>query len=348
MGSSSLPCAVEISSIARQDSALFYRIRKAMYKTFGIFIPQNEPLHVECLLAFSRGLERRRIPYAIFPLENGYQPCDIAVTFGVRKKRTERGRCVGAIIEQHENESNTNQHIVVERGFIHRDRYFMVGWGGLNGRADFRNANSPHDRFRKLRVKVLPWRIAGEHIVLCGQIPWDAAVQDSDHVQWCRETAVQLAQMTSRRIVFRPHPLQPHAIDMTSFSVVVSEKASLAEDLENAWAVVTFNSNAGVEATLAGIPAFVSDRGAMGFSLLNRSLNTIETPFLPERRQWLSDLAYSQWTLDEIASGRTIYHLFEREYAFLSRYWHKAHLESQHIKNVIANSFQRVGFSKSA
>jgi hypothetical protein len=225
--------------------------------------------------------------------------------------------------------------MVIERGFIHRERYFMVGWGGLNGRADFRNADSPANRFQQLQVKVAPWRTKGDHIVLCGQIPWDAAVQDSDHIAWCRNTASLLARLSSRRILFRPHPLQPDAVDMSKLPVKISRSPSLQQDMVNAWAVVTYNSNAGVEATLAGIPAFVADRGAMGYPILNRELADIESPRMPDRQQWLADLAYTQWTLDEMAMGKAIYHLYEREQSLAQQWYRMAVRTHGQIKTAI-------------
>ncbi|WP_146435642.1 hypothetical protein [Blastopirellula retiformator] len=277
-------------------------------------------MHIDAMFAFAEGLHRRDIPFVMYPLEKEYRPCDVAVTFGIEKRRTGRGRMVGEIIAAHSvatahytRELRKKCHLVIERGFIHRDRYFMIGWGGLNGRAKYLNRFSPANRWNQLEVPVAPWRADGEHIVLCGQVPWDASVQHVDHVQWCRETAKTLRQLTSRPIIFRPHPLAKDAVDMqgTGVDVILSQADSLQEDMKNAWAVVTFSSNAGVEATLAGIPSFVCDEGAMGYSLLNKDLRRIESPLKPDRTQWLYDLAYTQWTLEEAAMGAPIAHLWE-------------------------------------
>lgn len=282
---------------------------------FGIFIPDGPRMHIEGLNAFVDGLRRFRIPYQVSPLLSGYQPCDVMVTFGVAKKRTPRGRAILQLAQDH-NVYNSGRrwqvgkHLVIERGFIHREKYFMVGWDGLNGRARYFNDHSPHDRWDKLRVPVAPWRKTGKHIVLCGQVPWDASVQHTDHVAWCRQTAIELGKYSDRPIRFRPHPLQPDAIDMTGIPVVTSTGSSLQEDMQDAWAVVTFNSNASVEATIAGIPAFVGDEGAMGHAVLNRDLSKIESPVKVARENWFNSLAYTQWTLEEIAGGLPIEHLW--------------------------------------
>lgn len=277
---------------------------------FGIFIPSSPAMHVEALEAFAEGLASRGIKYRKLRLEDGYRKCDIAVTFGVGKEITERGRRVGSVLEAHRLRKGTGKNIVVERGFIERHRYFMVGWSGLNGRADYRNRNSPSDRWQALKTAVAPWRTDGEHVLLCGQVPWDASVQHTDHVTWCRETAQAILDITNRPVRFRPHPAQPAAVDMADLEVELSNANSLQDDMKNAWAVVTFNSNAGVEATLAGVPAFVADSGAMGYSILNRSLEALCEPAMPERTQWLHDLAYTQWTLNELSRGIPQEHLW--------------------------------------
>ncbi len=308
---------------------------------FGLAIASTDKLHRDALLAFARGVEKRKLPFRIFDIQSGYQPCDILVTFGVDKRKTSRGRAVGEIISTHQEAVGVGRHLVVERGFIHRDRYFMVGWGGLNGRADFCNANCHGDRFRQLAIRVAPWRTTGKNIVLCGQIPWDAAVQHTDHNAWCRNTAAGLAKLSNRPIIFRPHPLQPDAVDMTSIPVVISQNATLEGDLEDAWAVVTFNSNAGVEATLAGVPAFAADIGAMGYAILNKDFKHIESPAMPDRKQWLFNLAYAQWTLDEIADGKALVHLWEKRFATYQRFLRSAQNTTSDLRSLLRTSFTK-------
>lgn len=117
--------------------------------------------------------------------------------------------------------------------------------------------------------------------------------------------------------------MQPTAIDLEGCPVTISQNPALADDLTGAWAVVAFNSNAGVEATLAGIPAFAADPGAMGYSILNHDLSTIESPAMPDRTGWLYDLAYTQWTLDEIAAGMAIEHLWNKRRSPFRNWWNR-------------------------
>lgn len=113
--------------------------------TFGVFVPDEPEVHRDALLAVARGFDRRMIDYELYRLDQGYQPCEVVVTFGIAKAATRRGRGVGDVLAGHreqlvrrESETGKSQsrdttgwdHLVIERGFVHRDRYFMLGWGG--------------------------------------------------------------------------------------------------------------------------------------------------------------------------------------------------------------------------
>jgi hypothetical protein len=90
---------------------------------------------------------------------------------------------------------------------------------------------------------------------------------------------------------------------------VTYSRQPIEEDFKNAWAVVTFNSNSAVESVIAGIPSFVDDHGSMAFEVSNRNLIYLDDPKTPEREQWAYNLAYCQWTHEEMRSGETWAHL---------------------------------------
>jgi hypothetical protein len=237
-----------------------------------------------------------------------YKPADVAVVFGVFKRKVKSSYPRGAVIAKHKEAGSTL--VILETGYVNRGdgwgNHFSAGLNGLNGRADFRNKNSPADRFEKLGVDVVPWKSSGEHILLCGQVPWDASVDHIEIYPWLIGVVAKLQEMTTRKIVFRPHPLGPVApIGGTEYS-----KRYLHEDLAHAHACVTFNSNSAVEAAIAGVPVFAFDAGSMALPVANTDLSDIETPKTPDRAQWLNDLAYTQWTPEEMRSGATWAHLF--------------------------------------
>jgi len=175
----------------------------------------------------------------------------------------------------------------------------------LNGRADFKNKDMPSDRFNALGIEVKPWK-QGDFLLLCGQVPWDASVDHIDMMKWLDDAVIEIRKVTDRPIIFRPHPSFKQAmVGRTLYS-----KEPLEKDLKDAWAVVTFSSNTGVEAAIAGVPVFAFDEGAMALPVANTKWTELEDPRMPDRTQWLNNLAYCQWTPDEMREGLPWKHLF--------------------------------------
>lgn len=270
----------------------------------------GDPEHDRVLQAFYDGCPR--IDKALVTL-NEYEPSDVAVIFGVRKKHVPKSWPRGQVFLRQREKNLTC--VVLETGYVNRgggnNHHYAAGFNGLNGRADFRNKDMPEDRAALLReanhLRVQCWSEKGEHVVLCGQVPWDASVNHTDHLQWLHTTARQIKDHTKRPVVFRPHPLGPR-IEIPGTAQSVGR--TFADDLEGAHAVVTFNSNSGVEALIAGIPVFADDAGSMVYAMAARDLAQLEDMPTPDRRQWLNNLAYTQWTPAEMAEGLTWGHLF--------------------------------------
>ena len=262
----------------------------------------GNPAHDQVILAFYEGC---REPKKLIE-DYKYEPSEAAVVFGVNKSRVPMSWPRGEVIAR-QRKADLDV-VVLETGYINRGEgkthHYAAGLNGLNGRANFRNQGMPDDRAKLLGVALKPY-VQGENILLCGQMPRDASVDGSNHVAWLKECAVEL-RTYRRPVVFRPHP----SASLFPIKGCKYSKKPLSDDLQNAWAAVTFNSNSGVEALLAGVPVFAFDEGSMVWSVCNRSLAGLASPCLPDRKQWLNDLCYAQWTLDEMRAGLAWKHLF--------------------------------------
>lgn len=267
------------------------------------YLSGSNPVHDRVIRAFAQGCGAK--------LVDGwrYEPSDVAIVFGVRKERVPQSWARGDIIRK--QEKNGGRVVVLETGYVRRgdgpEHYYAAGWGGLNGRADFRNSASPSDRWERLCIGLRPWRTGGSRIVVCGQVPWDASVQHHDHIGWCQMVCAQLGRRAGSNLVFKPHPLAA-CVNYGVRGCDISG-APLAHEMEDARCVVTFNSNAAVEAVIAGVPAISMDIGSMAWAVTGHSLDDVESPPMPDRAQWASDLAFSQWTPAEMAAGLAWEHL---------------------------------------
>lgn len=190
------------------------------------------------------------------------------------------------------------QVLVMERGYI-GDRFFWtsMGWNGLNGRAKFFDPKDDGARFNKLFSNLLrPWIPAGEYSLLIGQVPGDAALQGKDLLPWYNERAAHLQRTYGLPVVFRPHPQALKRGVNHKIQGTIPNKGDLADAINKAMVVDTFNSNAGVESILAGKPTFTADIGAMARGVSN-------TLSEPDRLSWAGGLAWRQFSPNEMKSG---------------------------------------------
>lgn len=221
--------------------------------------------------------------------------CDLAVVWGTRRKMC--------------NVSG-DRMLVMERGYI-GDRFYWtsVGFGGLNGKADFNlRPGMPADRARKFEHLLQPWRPPGDKgkVLLIGQVPGDMSLRGVIIQRWYMDKIAQLRRI-GYKVRFRPHPSAP-LVQIPVYGMEVSPPGrELADDMAECDWVVTYNSNSGVEAALAGVPVSAEGSGTMAWPIASRS--AVQPGFDTDRSAWFNSLSYTQWSLDEIASGETWEHL---------------------------------------
>ena len=75
--------------------------------------------------------------------------------------------------------------------------------------------------------------------------------------------------------------------------------STLDEALDKAGLVVTYNSNSGVDAVLAGVPTYAADPGSMVWDVSSREF----LPTTPDRAIWSQRMSFTQWLPDEIEKG---------------------------------------------
>lgn len=314
-----------------------------------IFAPPSKrgrsSLGYNALIAFHRALVAAG-EHASITSADRYQECDIAILYGV--PNTGKGRKLHkSIYEQHRGIK-----VVLETPFIGRKVYLdgssilamllrLIGRRrtptnqheylriGLNGAffddADFCNANSPPDRWEELsktyNLKLAPYRTQGRHVLLVGQTPNDASLRGLDMLEWLEVTANSLKRLTDRPIVIRPHPLrlsksvkrlhQSFARDR-QISIDFPPRGTIFDALKDCWVSVCYSSSSAVDSLLAGVPSITLAPMSIAWPVTDHDLNHVNKPTLHPREQWLYDLAYAQWKVDEILSGDVWRHLRTR------------------------------------
>lgn len=139
----------------------------------------------------------------------------------------------------------------------------------------------PSDRFDKFNIKFKPWQKNGKYIILVPpSLPMGKFI-NKPRREWLGDTIEKLQKYTDR-------PIR------------ISEKKyfPLPTLLKDAWILITDHSNSQIEALINGIPVITTSE----YRKIS-SIQDVESPVY--ERDWIKNLAYHQWTVGEMSSGKT-------------------------------------------
>lgn len=192
--------------------------------------------------------------------------------------------------------------IVLEVGTLNRYVTWKIGINGINrGSFDYGMADSGR-RANILGLNLKPWRDNAGPILLCSQHErsqqWESMPRMSD---WLYQTAELIKKYTSKKIIIRNHPRYPVPIP---HGCQRSANKDFLDDLKTAHAVINYCSGPGIESVIEGVPVFVGSP-SLAYDVANdiSMLEKINDPIKPDRSDWLSRLAWSEWTQAEMENG---------------------------------------------
>ena len=206
--------------------------------------------------------------------------------------------------------------IVLEVGGIKRGTTWKVGLNGINRDAYFGDSGNDSTRADSMGLVLKPWRSDGEFILICGQNDKSLQWQNMPRMsQWVMDTIDEIQKYTDMPIIFRPHPRcrldtiehQYKNVFRDSPQKITGTYDDYNLSFQKAHAVISWSSNPGPQAIIAGIPAFVS-HSSLAYDVANDIdfLHDIRDPLRLDRRQWLNDYAHTEYTIDEIAEGKPL------------------------------------------
>ena len=210
---------------------------------------------------------------------------------------------------------NLNKKVIVlEVGGLVRGKTWKVAIDGINRDANFGNGGNDSTRANQLGLKLKPWSLGGDRIIICGQHDKSNQWKDMPTMStWLLDTIRQIRERTDMPIVWRPHPRCPvpgieHEYKNVRREQPIQVKDTYDDfdfDCTGAYAVVNWSSNPATHAVMQGVPVFVGP-SSLAYDVGNKDFTTIGMPKRPDRTQWLNDIAHTEWTLEEITEGKPL------------------------------------------
>lgn len=210
--------------------------------------------------------------------------------------------------------------IVLEVGGIKRGTTWKVGLNGINRAAYFGPSGNDSTRANRMGLVCTPWRCDGHSILICGQHDKSLQWQDMPPMsQWVMETIEKVQACTDRTIIFRPHPRCPLPHIEHEFKNVLRDDPEQIKGsyddfnlcFNNIYATISWSSNPGIHSVINGVPAIVGP-DSLAYDVAMHNIEEITSPYMPDRQQWLNDYAWTEFTLEEIASGLPLNRLTDK------------------------------------
>jgi hypothetical protein len=249
--------------------------------------------------AFIKGAERHEYDVEVrsildpIPLEG-----DLVVVLGVRRngslERLKRARI---------------NYIYIDLAFNGDHHYRRASVNGFFPTHSLATLRQPDDRRLKFEWDILPWRESrpDQHVLIVTQSPYyhvaEGLPMPDDYARILKEL---LEHYTQRPIRWRAKPGSVATWFDQDDDFLPGR--SLTADLVNCHALVTHGSGACIDGILTGVPCVITGE-AVAKPISSVCWEDIENPRMADcgtRLQWLNNLAYCQWSIDEFGSGKAL------------------------------------------
>jgi hypothetical protein len=197
--------------------------------------------------------------------------------------------------------------IIVDVGALYRGETWKIAINNVTAEGYYGHLeNLDWNRPRKLGISLAINLSRNPRIVVAAQHTRSLQIAELNSMEdWIIQQIDQLAQITDRPIVVRPHPrcrlgrLPPQVlIEQPQRVTNTYDSYNLAFDCH---AMVNYNSGPGIQAALAGTRPIV-DRSSLAYPV-SIPLQDIEQTYVIDRDQWLIEICHTEYTVKEIEEG---------------------------------------------
>lgn len=181
--------------------------------------------------------------------------------------------------------------------------YHKININGFHPEQNFQYKKHNSDRADKFKLKIVEEQVPGDYILLAGMSEKAAWVYGLKPLEFELRLMKEIKFFTDRRIIYRPKPSWKDARPIAGMDYSPPEQP-LEKVLANTHAIVTHHSNVAIDGLLAGKPCCVIERCIT--TPMSGYIDQLNNPYFPDyetRKQWVNDVAYTQWKVDEIERG---------------------------------------------
>lgn len=154
----------------------------------------------------------------------------------------------------------------------------------------------PSDRFEQWNVTPREYGTGSKILICPSSETMTRYTTGMDVKMWVQMITMGLQKYTDRYIEVRYKPRNAKTSGPAAALIPFEEQA------QNTHCVVTCISLAAIDAQMLGIPT-ICHPSSFAADISSTRLDEIENPQRVDRQQWFSNLAYSQFTHDEIENG---------------------------------------------
>ena len=277
------------------------------------------------LLNFAEGARRNGVD-VIEDYSNVYQPSDYGVIFGYKDEA------------KNTKKSSENARIVLYKSYPNKNVFFIDSdvLGHYNkprnvsslryslksiypNEADYFLDDLDVSRWDKFNINMKDWRTnRGDKIILLlnrGKRGFSSKGLNS--FRWAYETIRSLRDVSDRTIVLRPHNINNAKMfdpedeewkqkifkEFKNIEITFWEDQTLEQNLNQAWATVSYTSTASAVSLIEGIPTFVTGDHSYLKEYSAGNIVDIENPKFVDRESFKHKYSNSHWTNREIETG---------------------------------------------
>lgn len=266
----------------------------------GIYL-RSPHQHIQALVAESvfKGCQRLGDEPVIFGPSEGPVGCDVAVIFGIGGNAREYYDMYRA---------NRVRVVFLDKGYT-RTGHFRISVDSFQPLSYFQRYARPPDRWKALGITPRVYdleKVTGDYVLFDGAsnkyCQWNFL---PNWYEWALQQVELIGENTDLPIIYRPRPSQHIKEAGRPIEGTVWSQGELDVDLARARVVVSHGGNIGFDSVVRGKPHFAIDL-SIARPISETKWKNVGTPLFPshqERMQWLYDIAYLQWSADELADG---------------------------------------------